>query len=350
MPAGGGTGYPPHDLMGCRSLRLAHSQWWRYHRPSDARRERRNTMIVQCITCGKTVSFDQRQCPHCGARIPEGLGFKVGTAISTGFSLFFRNILQFGALGILILSPLALLEWTIGPDALGNQGGRPWSQTDSGYALLFFAMSMVLFNLLSAAIAAGAFQLLRGRPMRVADSLGAGLVRLLPVLGVSICVAIAASLAAGAIIVPAVLLLKDVRSFAGIFFLGCLVIAGIVVAAIIIIRYWVAVPANVVERGGVFGAMARSAGLTRDCRWKVFAVLLVFVILYVVFQAVVTLPLSPQMGFASHSSPGIAVRLIGFVAEALGQSCGAVLACVCYFELRRAKEGTDIEEIAAVFD
>jgi hypothetical protein len=89
--------------------------------------------------------------------------------------------------------------------------------------------------------------------------------------------------------------------------------------------------------------MRRSAQLTEGHRWKVFGAI---VLLY--FGA----GIAAQVVTASLTVIGGA--MLGLVATLI---CGAVSAAfmaivvvVTYYELRVAKEGVDIDQIAAVFD
>ena len=154
-------------------------------------------------------------------------------------------------------------------------------------------------------------------------------------------------LAAAVFIGPATLLGRGATFLAVLLF-----IAGAIAALIVYLRFWVAVPATVVERGGVVESLSRSAQLTKGCRGKILGIVIILAIMYFAFMFCVgQLVGSSYQGFQSPAAPPDALAtVVLFVADALAQSFGSVLACVCYYELRRSKEGVDAQEIATVFD
>lgn len=299
-------------------------------------------MIVQCLTCGKHVESDGCPCPHCGAYVPKGAGFEFGKVVSGGLAIFFKNIPQFGLLGVLVLLPLLLLQWTVFDPLGGPAEIVRLIQYGSWRLFLYLLAYFVLICLLVGAVAHGTAQAHRGRPVSVGDCLSTGLGRLFPVAGVSLVLGLAIIL-----IIGLSALVMAAAPVVGVIFM----IVGAVFGVMIYIRYWIAVPAIVVEQDGVFAALGRSAELTRDCRWKIVGILLVFWILLFIVQMGVQLVVGVAPTLGSTAVPmGPIGRVVLFVIDALGYSCGAVLCCVCYFELRRVKEGVDIEQVAAVFD
>jgi hypothetical protein len=112
----------------------------------------------------------------------------------------------------------------------------------------------------------------------------------------------------------------------------------------------VAVPAAVVERPGVVGAIQRSFDLTRGSRWPLFAaggvVLVVLWALSLVTQVAFGLA-----AFAIPGGQGVAFRMIGTqLGNALFSVIPAVAIAVSYHDLRLAKEGVDTAELAKVFE
>jgi hypothetical protein len=126
----------------------------------------------------------------------------------------------------------------------------------------------------------------------------------------------------------------------------------LVVPGIIVMLAWiVAAPALVVERRGIFGSMGRSADLTRNHRWAIFGLVLIYTIATGVVRqalssavqaAVATDPFSPQflIGQLITSAP---LQIVVSVISAAGVAS-------IYYELRSAKEGIGPEALAAVFD
>ena len=104
-----------------------------------------------------------------------------------------------------------------------------------------------------------------------------------------------------------------------------------------------AVPVCVAERLGVGDSMRRSAFLTRANRWRIFGIFFL-----VGLGSVIPLAIA-----------GVVVGLVGgetltdvviYLIQAVVGAFNAVLGGVLYYQLRAAKEGVDIDKIAAVFD
>jgi hypothetical protein len=107
--------------------------------------------------------------------------------------------------------------------------------------------------------------------------------------------------------------------------------------------WYVANPACIVERLGVFASMARSSELTKGHRWSVFGMMLLLAIASGVMAAVVkgVLGLSGSTGLVMSGT---------LAWTALAGAFGAIFVVVTYHDLRVAKEGVDTRQIVAVFD
>ena len=106
------------------------------------------------------------------------------------------------------------------------------------------------------------------------------------------------------------------------------------------VAWMVAVPAQVVERTGVFGAIGRSAELTRGHRWPIFGLL----VIYLVGVGVLAASLSPA---TMQAATQIVAQPLLAVATSL---IGAAGVASVYYELRSTREGIGPEALAAVFD
>jgi hypothetical protein len=119
-------------------------------------------------------------------------------------------------------------------------------------------------------------------------------------------------------------------------------VLGLVLGAWLACGTYVAVPACVVERRGPLRALRRSWWLTRGARWVVLVLLVLYQVgNYLVVATVNSLAFEVLGGFSPW--PNI-------VATLLGTSVQAVLVAVAYHELRRAREGLDATELAAIFE
>jgi hypothetical protein len=156
---------------------------------------------------------------------------------------------------------------------------------------------------------------MRGRPVRLAESTSRGLARFLSLLGVMILQALGVG-------------------FGALFFL----IPGF----ILMVMWYVAVPTTVVEQLGPIRSLGRSRQLTKGFRWKLFGLLLLTLVISLIGGSCIAF-------VARYGSPPVQA-----VTQAIwsGVSGGfsSVLIAVTYYYLRVAKEGVDIDQIAAVFD
>jgi hypothetical protein len=234
--------------------------------------------------------------------------FNSGTILSQTFSVFFSNFAAFGLICLLILSPTLVVQAWMGIQQFNNP---------TEISFLPFVV-LILLGLLTpiatGALSYGVFQQVRGKHASVSDCLTVGFKRLLPVLGVGILAGLIQGLGTLMCLVPGI-------------------IAATILAA--------AVPAAVIERPGVTGALSRSAELTKGYRWTVFGVIFGLAILQFIANMAIgvlaTLSLYALLG-------GTAVSTIIFT------GLQATAPTLIYYHLRKAKESIDVEEIAAVFD
>jgi hypothetical protein len=179
--------------------------------------------------------------------------------------------------------------------------------------------TMLLFLVEVGAITHGVIHHLAGKKVSLGAMLGAGLRRAVPLLVVGVLCYLVVGLGTVLLIVPGV-------------YLACALA--------------VAIPAVVVERPGMIGAMKRSLALTKGKRFSVFVV---FVVVFLVAMGVAM--------FASFALP----MLTASFAPMLGTIVGAIVNLVfgtlfwvapgvVYHDLRVAKEGIATAQLAAVFE
>ena len=140
-----------------------------------------------------------------------------------------------------------------------------------------------------------------------------------------------------------------VSVLAGTLVSGLLVALGflafILPGFVLIVLYYVAVPAAVVEGGGILRALSRSTALTEGFRVHIFVLALLVGVLSLAIYFLVGVP--PSQFPAAETLEGVLVQ------EALGAvftALGAVTAAVVYYDLRLTKEGVDVEELVQVFE
>jgi hypothetical protein len=236
--------------------------------------------------------------------------FRLADVFGKAVAIYGRRFVPFIILTVIASIPDYIALWAIGvpnerPDAVSFIPGR------IGLNLVDFATR----SLASGAVIYGVVQDLRGRAFSVADSIQIALGRFFPMLGVAMCTTLAVGFGFVLLIVP-----------------------GIILACM----YYVAMPACVAERVGVFASMSRSSFLTRGYRWQVFGMFLLILVGGIVLGAIL------GMVFALSGRIGLLIST-----QALGaiiSSFNGVLVSVFYYELRVAREGIDIDKIASVFD
>jgi len=185
-------------------------------------------------------------------------------------------------------------------------------------------IGVVTNAILQGAIIFGSASYFNGRPASIGDCLSAGARRCLPLIGLFI--------------------VMGVALFFGFLFF---IVPGVMMA----IAWVAATPVLVVERTGVFGALGRSADLTRGRRWPIFGLLVLSAVVIGIAQniligvssAIFAVGASPIGQLTAQLPVGAA---IGVAVSVLTSSGIAAL----YYDLRSTREGVGPEALAAVFD
>jgi len=272
------------------------------------------------------------------ARYRQAEGFSLGEVIGKSFSIWGRKMGTLLLIMVIVYSPLVVYKGvqvigeplptemvSVEDDEVLIHKDVIWRMAGEGigaFLLSFVAQAAVIFAVL---------QELRGEQVSVGESLRVSMGRLLPVVGVTLIVFVCL-MATGALMGLAVglggLLLLLLLPF-GLFwlcFLWC--------------TLWVAVPAVIVERTGVFGALRRSARLTRGCKWRIMGILLI--VLAVQWAG------GGLVGVVSMGSvrAGLVIELSAML---LVGALTATSTAVGYHDLRVAKEGVGVDDLLKVF-
>jgi len=205
-------------------------------------------------------------------------------------------------------------------------------------SLLILVLILAIDQLGVAAITYGTVQDLRGRKALVGECLSRGLSLMLPVLGVALLYTLIVAVVPG--IVGYVLgLVSDLLGRAASTILQ---VGGSLVL-------YVAIPAAVIEGTGAIGSLQRSADLTQGYRWRLLGMFILVGLILLMAAAVVGIVIYAVMSISAVLG-GIVIALGGIAMTLLFIAYVAALPAVTYYNLRVAKEGTDIAEIAKVFD
>ena len=237
--------------------------------------------------------------------------FSAGRVLGDSFRVLGSNLPAFLFLSLLLLSPVYLFLALVVLDA-----DLVLSVPDVVFEYGVTFAEMLLGFVAQAAVVYGTVRHLQGRRAGFAENVIGGLRKVVPVAFVAIAAGFATMLGMMFFLVPGLMIMT---------------------------AYWVAVPAAVVEDRGIGASLTRSGDLTRDYRWRVFGVILVSLAFEVVSENLV----GSVFGFEDNYYLSLAAAwLLAGASTALG----AVLSAVTYHELRRVKEGVDVDQIAAVFD
>ncbi len=246
--------------------------------------------------------------------LPSRPEFSVGRVVSRTFSIWWGNVVVFGTVAVIINLPAIALSFA--------EIGQKVPRGSPGVAMLGWFLQSVLGLITTGALTAGVLQSLHGERLGVARLLGIGLRKVFPLFFVSLMVGILVTCGLVLLVVPGLIALA-----------GC----------------YLAVPALVAEQCGTTDALTRSWDLTRNRRWKVLALVLLFSL----GVAAVSLGLGAAIGAAAAALTGrVGAGVIGLIeiVAVLTASISQAAPAVAYHDLRIEKEGVSTEQLAAVFE
>jgi hypothetical protein len=254
--------------------------------------------------------------------------FGAGRVIARTFSAWRHHLLAFSVLTLAANLPIYLVSVLGGVPVPGitAPSSNPFDRAAAAAApsppqgfWLAYGITMLLFMVEVGAITHGVIHHLAGKPVSLGAMIGTGFRRFLPMLAVALICYLMITLGVVLLIVPGVLL-------------GCALA--------------VAIPAVVVERPGVFGAIRRSFALTRKNRLAIFAAFLVLVLVALGVTGFSSF-LLPQL--TSSFSPMLGT-LVGLGINIVFGTLLWIAPGVVYHDLRAAKEGMEAAQLAAVFE
>jgi len=248
------------------------------------------------------------------AREQQTPAFGVGDVIGRTVAIWLRNFVPFTVLATIVFSPLVV--YVVYLIREGMTADRV--QT---YTIVMFYGSSLLGFIATGGITYGVVRQLQGEPASIGASIGVGLSRMLPVLGVGVMVGIIVGLGALLLLIP------------GLYWM-C--------------TYYVAVPVAVIERVGAGECLGRSRTLTQGNLWRIFAVVLLFSLLGLAIVIAIDQFIVGEIETAAQQHRSMVIELVQTILFAGG--LGPVANAIIYYELRRAKEGVSLDELAKVFE
>ena len=268
--------------------------------------------------------------------------FGVGRALGLTFAIWLKNLVPFTVLALILSAPELVYAVVKLPELSGEFDLGVLLRFSESYERNQLFLALLSMLLVTPPLTYGVVMELKGRRAGIGACIGVGLARLFPVLGVMLLLGIIL-IAVG--IVAGILVL-------GLGLLGLVV--GLVLVGVIYAVYYVAIPAAVLERPGVAGALSRSSALTRGRRGAVFGLLfLVFgvrIVITLVMRSVIidenAAVANPDLIYGMLKTYYWGALIVGIIFSILA----GTLASVTYYLLRSEKEGTSADELAAVFD
>ena len=245
------------------------------------------------------------------------MDFQIGSVINRTISAISRNFAVFSMLALVLVGAPALLAGIaqIFIVAEGNLVG-------SGLVVFVAAVvNFVTVYILQGALVHGAIVDYNGGRARFGDCLSTGLKHFFPLLIIAVLTGLAVAVGMLLLVVP-----------------------GLILAVMLVI----AAPARVVENAGIMEALGRSRELTRNNRWKIFWLFVVYLLIALVIGVVIAIPAGVfAVGVAGVTAVSVIIEVVGTVATSVISAAGVA---ALYFELRQSKEGVGAEALAKVFD
>ncbi len=251
----------------------------------------------------------------------------VGAVLSRTMRAWWAHALAFSAMSVVAYAPMiaafGVFSWSVFARLQGGAPDPAQILKQSVVLLAGAAVTTVLSVVEMGAVTYGTVRWLNGERAPFGQMIAVGLRRGLPVVGTGFVVWLVTVAGMLLLLVPGVMFL---------------------VAAC------VAVPAAVVERPGVEGALRRSFDLTRGSRWPLFAAgLAVVVVMWLLSMAVQLGATVLVVALPPPQALGVTL-VVSQLGNALFSVLPAVAVAVCYHDLRLAKEGVDTAQLARVFE
>lgn len=263
--------------------------------------------------------------------------YSAGRALSLGFKLFFRNLIPFTILAVLVSLPFA--AW-----AYFKFQHIETTFTDQYFQFKYIGLQALTGIVITAPLTYGVVMDLKGTRASVLDCIAMGLKRLFPVLGVSILLGIMLIIIGIGMALIAVVFQSPI--------IAVILIYGVL--ALVYAIYYVAVPAAVIERPGVAGALLRSRDLTSGHRAAIVGVFVLFLVVrYFIGQWIQDSMLESVMANPDPENAIDTVRHWLWIEIAITTVIAMItgtISAVTYYLLRSEKEGTSADDLASVFD
>ncbi|RWM16867.1 MAG: hypothetical protein EOR72_09245 [Mesorhizobium sp.] len=246
--------------------------------------------------------------------------FEIGRVFSNTFGVIGRNIeLCVGLAALFAGLPTLIIRMSTQSqiNAMLEPGAMPDPSAafrNSSVTIIAGLISFVCTLLLQSALVRATIEDLNGKRPSFGDCIQIAIRFLLPTLAIGILVGLGAGIGLMLLIVPGIIL-----------WLG----------------WSMSVPVLIQERRGVFGSMSRSRALTKGSRWSLFGLFLILIIIAMIIQWGILLVLVLFGGIIAEIGAALVQTVVSMVLS--------IATAVSYVELRQAKEGASIDELAEIF-
>ncbi len=257
----------------------------------------------------------------------EDRNLDIGYVFEKTFSIIGQKFAELAMLSLVLVGvPSLILAW-VAAQMLEQA-------VASGSMMAAFSPSFILVNvvagllplLLQAAVVHTTVETMSNRPSDFGSSLSIALGVFLPLLGLSILLSLGYAIAFMLLVIP----------------------------GLILMTFWaVTVPAFVAERTGIIGAFGRSVELTKGQRWRIFALMVVAFIAFMIAGLIIGMlsfgAMASTQSYEAFATFNLWGALLDMVLSMIAGVVGAVGISVLYVHLRDLKEGTSLETISDVF-
>src|SRR5580704_6101991 len=293
------------------------------------------------------------------ASINAGGDFRVSEVLSRSWSVFTRNIIFFLAVPLVVQGIYFIINAALGrtfavfrmapasvrilPSAPGMVQPSPWIIALVSIVTIIIFLCLYMFG--QGVLLTGAFQRLRGEPLRGGAALQRALARLVPLVVLSILITLAMIGVGLAYIALMWILGLVLGRFVAV--LSFLIFVPIFMLGVL---WSVVVPACLVEGLGPIESMARSADLTKGYRWKVTGIMLLLGL--IALAAVIILVILFSLMWSTnmflfiiqHPLVVLIIEATGFIVWTGYINCVIIM---IYHDLRVTKEGIDTSQLAS---
>ena len=251
----------------------------------------------------------------------------VGKIVSDSFSILFKNLIAIVILGFVpSLIGLIISSVFLGASVtLGVPTDDPFPAAGfSAFGVVFSSIiQLAIQGITIALLVQLAYDAKLGRAITPAAYVGPALRNVVPITVLSLVIGI----------------------LAGIGFM-LLIIPGLILYAM----YCVTTPAILIDKAG-FGAMGRSASLTKEYRWPIIGVLIVLGICTLALSFVITFVIGMIIAALGPGAFGVVAGLVIYaLMTAITYGLSGIGAALIYARLRDIKEGVSVDSLADVFD